>query len=563
MKNFKTKSTWLFQLAKPCIPLIILLILIGSVNAVITVSMALVSKSLIDAATSLQRALIVQSILAMAGIILLQIILLTGSSILITHCNTKLSQSIQARLYDHILRSQWTATSSYHSGNLLTRLTTDVNVVVTLFTDAIPNILGLCVMLITAFISLLFLEPTMAIIAIVISPLFLLISKVFAKHFKHIYLAAQNEEATYRSFIQETLQNTLLVKSFCQEDTHLHKLQTIQRTKAGLAIKRSWVSAGSSSALQISSWLGYFLVYCWGAFKLADGIGTFGTLTALLQLFGNIRGPFSGLAHYLPQVISAWASADRLMEIDQLPAEAPAKALLEAPRALHQAPTIHFNQVDFAYHPQSPILKGITLSIQPGETIGIIGTSGEGKTTLLRLLLSLIQPTHGSISMTIGKQQTPLHIGHRQLFAYVPQGNTLFSHTIGENLLYGHPDATPLEIQEAISLGCADFIYDLDHQLDTQLGEKGLGLSEGQAQRISLSRALLSQRPILILDEATSALDGETELSVLASLKALPHKPTCILITHRPSALAICDRVFKLSKGHLEDVSEYEQAANL
>ena len=219
-------------------------------------------------------------------------------------------------------------------------------------------------------------------------------------------------------------------------------------------------------------------------------------------------------------------------------------------------PNIVFDNVSFAYKANNNILNNINLTIESGETIAFVGPSGEGKTTIIRLILSLINPTEGNVLLSEGNLIKEINRNYRELISYVPQGNTLFSGSIRDNLKYGNPNASDDEIKAALSNACAlDFVNELEDGLDTMIGEKGVGISEGQAQRIAIARSFLRIKPILILDEATSALDPETEVNVLKAVRALPTKPTCIIITHRPSALNICNRIIKLEKGNLREVS--------
>ena len=287
-------------------------------------------------------------------------------------------------------------------------------------------------------------------------------------------------------------------------------------------------------------------------------------MTALLQLFNKVSSPLSSLAGCYSPIITTLAACERLMELEEM-------ALEEGSGSLdvdnYNNPIIEFNNVTFGYKENSTVLNNISCTINPGETIALVGPSGQGKTTMIKLLLSLLSPNEGSLSISTDNISEKITKDHRNLISYIPQGNTLFSGTVKENITYGNIDATYEEIKKACINACAfDFISELDDKFDTVLGEKGFGLSEGQAQRISIARSFLRTRPILILDEATSALDAKTEISVLKSIKNLEHKPTCIIITHRPGALAICDRILRLENGNLIEESKdfaFEVASDL
>ena len=267
---------------------------------------------------------------------------------------------------------------------------------------------------------------------------------------------------------------------------------------------------------------------------------TFGSMTALLQLYYQVSGPINSLAYLAKQLINGIGAAERLMEIEKLPTEINSNDI-----NVVSHPLIEFENVSYSYEADKSVLKDVSIQLKPQQIIGIVGPSGEGKTTFIRLILSLLKPDKGHITIN----QEPIQTKHRQLISYVPQGNTLFSGTIRDNLKYGNPKASDDKLIEACKQAYAwNFIEKLPQKLDTKIGEKGLGLSEGQAQRIALARAFLRQTPILILDESTSSLDNETETNILKSIKNLPHKPLCLIITHRPSALDICDQILEIKK---------------
>ena len=300
----------------------------------------------------------------------------------------------------------------------------------------------------------------------------------------------------------------------------------------------------------LGSTLGYFSVYLWGAYSIYSNNFSFGNLTAMLQLFSSIQSPILGLVSSFPQLINALAAIDRLSEIENLTSENYTHKLLDT----NSKCNITIKDVSYGYKKDKLILKNISLNIKAGETIALIGPSGCGKTTLIRLILSLIHPNKGSIKIN----NEELSTNHRNLIAYVPQGITLFSGTIRENLTFSNYSISDIEIFNALKAACAyKFVNSLDNKLDTIIGERGIGLSEGQAQRLCIARALLKNASILILDESTSALDAESEISVLESIKKLTDK-TIILITHRPSALNICDNVYKIINGEIQTSMKLE-----
>lgn len=549
MKKILIEFKWLLWQSRRVMFPLLLIIVLGSISSLIDVFRAIVTKILIDSATIGDSQLIIKWLIIFASILCVEIGIRAVNPIITTYCSGKIKNIVQKKLYTHITHSEWMEQTKYHSVSLLTRITNDVDTIANTLTNVLPNIISFSVMLITAFITLLFLEPIMALLAIVIFPFCLLISKIYARKQKRVYLDIQEEEVNYRTYIQESLQNIMIVKAFTQETNNISKLKKFQNKKLKLLLKRSRLNAITNTFIQIGAWVSYFIVFLWGTLKLSTGINAFGTLTALLQLFGNIQGPFLGFAHSLPQIINSLAAAERLMEIEEMVLEQGNN--LDISKNIQHV-GIEFKNVSFCYKDNIPVLNNICFKIDPGDIVALIGDSGEGKTTIIRLLLALIHPIDGEINFSFNNKDFTGNRDFRNLISYVPQGNTLFSGTIKDNVHYGNPQATLPQIKEALKLACAwGFIDELENKHSTVIGEKGIGLSEGQAQRLAIARAFLRKRPILILDEATSALDSETELGVLQSIKNLNHKPTCFIITHRTSALAICNKTLQINNGHI------------
>jgi ABC-type multidrug transport system fused ATPase/permease subunit len=325
---------------------------------------------------------------------------------------------------------------------------------------------------------------------------------------------------------------------------------SIQDGMVNLAFKKSRISSAANGVLNLGYWAGYFLALGWGILKLSAGAASFGTLTAFLQLVGQIQGPFIGLAYTYPKIISAMASAGRLMELENIRVEDTGE---NTPS--WSAAGIKFSHVSFSYENEKEVLKDVSFQIPRGRTAALVGPSGHGKTTIVRLLLSFIKPERGRVCfMGPGGDEITAGPSTRSMISYVPQGNTLFSGTIAENLLWGYPEASAEDMREALERACAlEFVEGLPDGINTVIGEKGLGLSEGQAQRLAIARALIRKAPVLILDEATSALDIDTEGKILKSVAALDPSPACLIITHRATALEICSRVFRIEDGHLAE----------
>ena len=553
LKEFFIKIKWILSHAKPVIPFLIFTTVISSASSLISVYNTLISKSLIDNAIGGNTSQVIKYLIIMISITLGMMLLNPITSLLSTHASTKLNQNIQNKMFEHIEYSSWLEQSKFHSVSLLTRITSDVATISSTLLSTIPNIISILVTLLASFSTLIYLAPSIAIIAIFIGPFLVLVSRYFSKKLKDLYKKAQEEDVKYRAFIQESVQNIMIVKTFCMEKINMDRLIQIQNNKYNIAMKNTKLSAMTGLAMSLCSNLAYFTIFCWGALNISTGVTTYGTFTAMLQLYGKVQSPFSSLASMFPGLISTIAAAERLMELEEIPLEKSSeKEVIDFIN-----PEITFEDVSFEYKKGIKIINNINLTIPYGETIAFVGPSGEGKTTLIRLILALINPSSGKVYLKENNKKDSFNRDYRNLISYVPQGNTLFSGTIEDNLRYGNFEATEEEIYEALKNACAlDFINELENGIETVIGEKATGISEGQAQRLAIARSFLRKKPILILDEATSALDPETEVSVLKSVKSLPHKPTCIIITHRPSALNICHRIIRLEKGHLKQVSK-------
>ena len=553
LKELFIKIKWILSHAKPVIPFLIFTTVISSASSLISVYNTLISKSLIDSAIGGNTSEVIKYLIIMISITLGMMLLSPITSLLSTHASTKLNQSIQKKLFEHIEYSNWLEQSKFHSVSLLTRITSDVATISSTLLSTIPNIISILVTLLASFSTLIYLAPSIAIIAVFIGPFLVLVSRYFSKKLKDLYKKAQEEDVKYRAFIQESVQNIMIVKTFCMEKINMNRLVQIQDNKYKIAMKNTKLSSMTGLAMSLCSNLAYFTIFCWGALNISTGVTTYGTFTAMLQLYSKVQYPFSSLAAMFPGLISTIAAAERLIELEAIPLEKSSETEIID----FTNPEIAFENVSFEYKKGNKIINDVNLTIPYGETIAFVGPSGEGKTTLIRLILSLINPSSGKVYLKENNKEDTFNRDYRNLISYVPQGNTLFSGTIEDNLRYGNFEATEEEIYEALKNACAlDFVNVLEDGIKTVIGEKATGISEGQAQRIAIARSFLRKKPILILDEATSALDPETEVKVLKAVKALSHKPTCIIITHRPSALNICHRIIRLEKGHLKEVSK-------
>lgn len=533
------------------IPLLVI-ILLSTVIPLASVATAITTKQMIDLSIQkdIQHAVVYISLFA--ALLLVQIFLSSFISMKTVRLRETLNNRIQKDFLSLLYKIEWNTLNKYHSGDVLTRLTSDVSIIVDGIVTLLPSLISLSVQLVAAFCTLLYYDKRMAIFAFILGPISVFFGWLIGRKLKKMQHEIQSSESRYRSYIHESFQNVLIIKIFEISSWNLKRIEELQKTKFDLIMKRTKYGIATSLVISLGYRLGFFMAFVLGAINLSRGVSSFGTFTAFLQLVGQVQGPFEALARSFPQIISTTASAERLMEFEVLQLE---KLTVSSNLQSNESMGLLLDHASFAYDKGNLILSDVSITINPGETVAVVGPSGEGKTTLIRMLLALLTPESGNIYL-LGKNcsKTLVSANTRSYFSYVPQGSTLFSSSIAENLRIGNPSASDEELIAAAKTACAwQFIRTLPEGIHTVIGEHGLGLSEGQSQRLSIARALLRQSSILLLDEATSALDSETECAVLENIRNLNPPRTCIAITHRQSVFDICDRIFDLSHGILSE----------
>lgn len=455
----------------------------------------------------------------------------------------KAQNRMQQQLLNRMLRSEWKGRDSYHSGDVLNRLEFDVTNVVTFLTETIPNSLSTLTLFIGAFTYLALMDWRLAIVIIAMVPFFILLSRVYVRQMRRLVKDVRTSDSKVQSVLQESIQHRVLIKTLESDDFIVNRLETTQNKLRKKVVKKTKFSIFSSTVLQFGFVLGYLIAFAWAAFRLSAGTLTFGGMTAFLQLVNKIQSPARQLTQLVPAFVSVFTAAERLMELEEVPLEKQGDAIeLEAPCG------IKLNNISYQYFDaDTPVIKDLSFDFHPGSCTAVLGETGSGKTTLIRILLALLKPTSGSVEIYGREERMELNPLMRTNFVYVPQGNTLMSGTIRENLKMGKENATEEEMNKALKKSCADFVLNLPNGLDTVCSEQGGGLSEGQAQRIAIARSLLRDKSIMIFDEATSALDPETEKQLLKNILA-HHDKTVIFITHRPAVVEYCNQVLTIEK---------------
>ena len=488
------------------------------------------------------------------ALVLLKISLKTFDSYYAEKLRAKITANLRSRIFSKILRSDYKSISTYHSGDLINRLTTDIFEVSTDTVGFLPAIVGMSVQCVGSIVALLTIEPLFTGIYVVCGIIFAAIAILFRKHIKKHHKAVIQADGEHRSFMQESIVSAMTIKAYSAEGESEIKCSHFAQNYYNKRMKRNTLRTGMSAIFTLLSNSGLIFAIVWcGASVLYGKNDDFGSILSIVLLLMQFQQPLTGFSSIAPAYYARLASGERLAEIDEIPCEE--ITTTNKPSIPYEdLSSITLSNVSFSYG-RDTVLSDVNTEIEKGDIVCLLGASGSGKSTLFKLLLNIFTPTTGEINIyDVNKQQIPLSVKERSLFAYVPQGNFLFSGTIYENLTFfsskNQENSVDEKIQFALKTACAEFVYDLPEGLQTILTERGGGLSEGQMQRLAIARAILSERPILLLDEATSALDPETEKKLLENIKSLANK-TCLIVTHRPAAIAIADKVFEASDGKL------------
>ncbi len=551
-KSDKAVIKWILKICKSQIPTLAFLIAVNIIHGVTSVFFANFSKNVIDGATVMKdTGYIIKFALALLGVVILQMSLSIIRSCVSERCKGRLDIVLKHHLLDVIMKKDYSTVTSYHTGELQNRMFNDVNIVTDGFTKILPQGIFFVTKLVSSLIYLIVLDKIFALVFLIGGCIVFAVTQLFRKQLKALHKKVQETEGKTRSFIQETVSNLLVVKAFSVEDKIQEQTDKLQEDNFIAKIKRRNFSIYANTGLNTVFSVGTVFAVAFGAWRILTGGMTYGDVTAMIQLVNQVQSPFASLSGIMPQYFSMIASAERLMEIDSIKEENQINECpIDVDKTYKDLREISFENISFKYD-RDIIFDNTSLTVKKGDFVAITGISGIGKSTLLKLLLGVFNAQSGCITLKTTDGEIAVDKNTRRLFSYVPQGNMVVSGTIRENLTFINDDVTEDEIAQAVEVSCAkQFIDELPRGLETVIGEKGLGLSEGQIQRLAIARSLLSKAPILLLDEATSALDEKTEKQFLTNLRQLENM-TCIIVSHKKAAIEICNKNIRIKNGKI------------
>ena len=554
-QQLKREILWLLARIKQYRRKILIIGLLGLVGTVMGLASSVASKYLIDAVTGYGAEGLKKSAVLMVGMMLGSLVFQGVSSRISATIHVRVKNEMQHAAYARILRAGWEALEPYRSGDLLNRLNSDVGVVSDGTINLLPALVTSVTKFVGAFLIIVYFDPIMALIALAGVPVMLLLSRMIMRRMRRHNIEMKELNGEVMSFQEDSFRNLTSIKAFSLTDRFETQMHRLQEAYIDAFLSYNAFQINMSSFLSLVGMVVTSSCFGWGVYQLWQGRITYGSLTLFLQLASQLRGSFNALMSLAQQAISMTTSAGRLIAVEDLPEEEK-----QTPPGLSEEENldIRMEQVSFQYQDGDVVLDPFDLTARHGDLIAIIGPSGEGKTTLLRLLLGLVEPGSGEalLAGSTGRQY-PINAGTRGAFAYVPQGCSVFSGPIGENLRLVKPEATDQELEEVLKIACAwEFVSRFPQGLNHRLGAGGRGVSEGQAQRLAIARALLRRAPILLLDEATSGLDIATEQQLLKNLHKSGRLNTCILVTHRPESTRFCSRTYEIHRRRVTEVTD-------
>lgn len=553
---------WIFSYSAKYKWAIAFYVLLGVFSTSLGLVSSVASKYLIDIITGYQTDKLLMLAIIMIGSSAFSLAFDSVISRISTKLSIYINNDIQADIFDKIVDADWLAISGYSNGDILNRFNSDIGTVSSNAISWLPTIIIAVYRFAATFFVILHYDWIMALIALGSAPFMLLISKFVIQKQREYSKKVKEMSSQLMTFEVETFYSFDTIKSFGIAPHYSKKLRWWQDKFKDVSLKYNLFSIKTNIILSVMGMLVQFIAFGYCLFRLWTRAITYGTMTLFLQQRSNLSSAFNSLVSIIPSFLNCSVSAHRIRELVELPKEVHIAQSSELDAFAENGFSVRMRDVSFAYVSQNNVITQSQFIARPGEIVALVGPSGEGKTTMIRLILGLVCPQEGeAVISTSGGMEVPMNAETRHLFAYVPQGNTILSGTIAENMRMVKEDATDAEIIEALKIACAwDFVERLPDTIDSKVGERGRGFSEGQAQRIAIARAVLRDAPILLLDEATSALDVTTERQVLKNIIQQKPNKTCIVTTHRPSVLNLCQRVYRVVDTRVTELDEQESS---
>lgn len=554
LREMLEQTRWIYSYARHYKLHMLFYTLLGLSGSVVSLISSLLSRDLVDIITGQSAGELIKTFVCMITMTIGTTVLNQLSSFASNYISMRVDAEIKSDVFAKILETDWESLSSYHTGDLLTRWGSDASNISNGVLNFIPNAIIYLFQFISALGMVLYYDASFAIFAFISIPVSLIMSRTLMRRMVNNNQRSAAMNARMSGFNQETFSNIQTIKAFHLIRLYVERLKQLQHEYITMRLDFQKMSLGTSLLLSVVGLIASYACYGWGIYRVWSGAISYGTMTLFLSLSGTLTGTLNSLTSLIPTAISLTTSAGRIMDIVEMPREdysqdAQVSDFLERTRA--QGLTLRLSDISYTYHTGTEVFAHASLEAGPHEIIALVGPSGEGKTTMLRLILSLMRTQDGTATLSGMQGDTPLSIplsaSSRLAFSYVPQGNTMFSGTIAENMRNVCPNATDEQIVHALQLSCAwEFVSRLPDGIYSKIGERGSGFSEGQSQRLSIARALLHDAPVLLLDEATSALDVATERRVLKNIMNDERPHTCLVTTHRPTVLSMCSRVYAI-----------------
>lgn len=563
------QTLWIYTYARRYWLHMLFYTVLGLTGTIVGLMSSLLSRDLVDIITGHSAGQLIHTFLFMICLTLGTTVLNQISGFASAYISMKVDAEIKADVFEKIMVTDWESLTAYHTGDLLTRWGSDASNISSGVLSFIPNAIIYLFQFISAFFMVIYYDASFAIFAFFSIPVSLLLSKKLMKRMVNNNQRCAAMGAKMSGFNQEAFSNIQTIKAFHLIKLYIERLKQLQQEYITMRLDFQKMSIGTSLLLSTVGLIASYSCYGWGIYRVWSGAISYGTMTLFLNLSGTLTGTLNNITSLVPTAISLTTSAGRLMDIVEMPREDYSHDDEVAQfwaQTMQEGISLKIDNLSYSYQTGTEVFAGASLEVHPHEIIALVGPSGEGKTTMIRLILSLMRIQNGSAVLYGGSEHmdlsVPLSPSTRMLFSYVPQGNTMFSGTIAENMRNILPDASDEDIINALKLACAwDFVQKLPDGIYSKIGERGGGFSEGQAQRLSIARSLLRKSPILLLDEATSALDVATERRVLKNIMRDEYPRACIVTTHRPTVLNICSRVYAIRAKQCEclDTDEIER----